>query len=341
MLLLLTVLACQDNALLFVPGEPSARITSHVDGDEAFSGSTVVLRGVVGHRDLGPESLRARWYLGEALACADAVPDADGTTTCQVALEAAGRVVLEARDPDNVVALDLVDLELVDNQPPRARFVAPEDGDEVESGDTLRLQGLVSDDEDAPTALRVRFKSSLDGVLDTGLVPDEDGIVSLDVTLGEGAHTLTLEVADTLGATDDDQVEVTVAVAGLDTVVEVDALTNCGSQAHAASVAEAVWVETPGAYLLTALGGAYTSWGGGEDATQWVWTASLVVDGEYSSFDPLDLEVFASAGDAEAAALGSLLTLDVPAPGFVLFYKEDHSCTDNYGTVSLSVEGPL
>ena len=73
----------------------------------------------------------------------------------------------------------------------------------------ILFEGTTDDDEDDPTQLDIRWKSSISGSLDLDTTPDSDGSFSDYAYLEPGDH-LTLEVEDTSGKVSSQDVVITV-----------------------------------------------------------------------------------------------------------------------------------
>jgi len=95
------------------------------------------------------------------------------------------------------------------NAPPLVEILAPSDGARAAPSQSVPLLAATFDEEDDPTALVVELR--VDGGLVDTVVPDSDGSVALDATVGPtGASTLEITVVDTAGATGSDTVVVDV-----------------------------------------------------------------------------------------------------------------------------------
>ena len=87
------------------------------------------------------------------------------------------------------------------DQPPEISLTSPSSSVLVDVGETLALQAWVSDDQDAPEDLTVRWRSDLDGEVDA-YPPQPDGLISAEwvaIQRTPGTHTLSLQVTDTCG----------------------------------------------------------------------------------------------------------------------------------------------
>ena len=185
---------------------PFARITSHEDGDYVAEGSTESFVAFVGDPDDALSELTVNWYLDGALVCEDVPVASDGRVECDIEMTDDTSVIrVEVTDPDGyqdedvVVVLDL-DGGTPGNTPPLCDITAPPTGSAGDLGDTVLLEGLVSDAEDPASELSVRWVSDTLGELGSS-VADDAGSVALSTTeLTVGSHIIGLYVTDTAGA---------------------------------------------------------------------------------------------------------------------------------------------
>ncbi len=205
-LLLVYLLACNDQSLSKFNNEPEATIIYPTDGASLLEGEALVATGRVSDPNSGPESLTARWLSGGEELCAATAPDNDGNTSCAVT---AGldltEITLEGVDPEGATALDSIALAITATEAPTATITAPEDGTTLYAGETFGLEGLVADGEDAVDSLAVSWTSSLSGDLGAA-APDSSGRSSLYTSLTEGDHVVTLTATDSTGKTGTDDI---------------------------------------------------------------------------------------------------------------------------------------
>lgn len=110
------------------------------------------------------------------------------------------QVSLEARDPFGLIGQDAVTV-LVggDNQPPSCRLNAPVDGAVGPTGGTWEITGFGRDPEWGAQGMAVEVRSDRDGVLDSLALP-AGSVFETSVVLSKGAHQLTVELEDHVGA---------------------------------------------------------------------------------------------------------------------------------------------
>jgi len=101
---------------------------------------------------------------------------------------------------------------VVVDEPPVAEITAPTAATPASDNLVLLLQGLAIDREDANETLLVEWFSDVDGLI-ADKEPQPDGTLDDEAppeTLTPGAHTITLEVTDSLGSTATDSVSIVV-----------------------------------------------------------------------------------------------------------------------------------
>jgi len=186
---------------------PFTEITSHSDGDFVADGSTETFEAFVGDPDDPLSSLTANWYVDGVLVCEDAPISEDAKTSCDIAVAGDTSVIrVEVIDPDGyrdedvVVVRDLDDGE-PGNTPPDCEITAPPTGTIGEPGAVVEFEGRVSDAEDEPGELDIRWVTDTIGELGSDGA-DASGAVSVTTAaLPVGSHIVGLYVTDTDGAT--------------------------------------------------------------------------------------------------------------------------------------------
>ena len=96
------------------------------------------------------------------------------------------------------------------NSPPEASIVQPAPGTVVEEGTPVALEGLVVDSGTPLADLEVTWTSSLDGELAAGFATEYGVTEETAEDLSAGEHTITLQVRDAQGASDQATTTVTV-----------------------------------------------------------------------------------------------------------------------------------
>jgi len=201
-----------DDKLSVHNATPTAVITSHADGASVPEASTVLFVGVVTDETNPPEELNARWMINGEEACAEAPPEADGTTICEVEITAISTVGvrLEVRDPRNATATADIELTIEETQAPAVSLLQPTGLDTYLEDAPISFAAAVTDAEDTPAELEIWFESSQDGRIDISGTPDSGGGISGSINLTAGDHDLTLWAQDTDGKTGSSSVTLTV-----------------------------------------------------------------------------------------------------------------------------------
>ena len=75
--------ACSDAGLKTYNTDPTAEISSHVDGDTVREGYAETLRGVVGDANHSLDTLSASWVVGGDVVCDGLTPDDEGVVLCE------------------------------------------------------------------------------------------------------------------------------------------------------------------------------------------------------------------------------------------------------------------
>ena len=183
---------------------PTAQITAPSLGEQIKNGALYIARGVVSDPDDNMEALIVHWFLGDEekpRECPQGVrPDEDGITQCDVSFSRDKPLIrLRVQDDEGNIYEDGVSVEVVDASAPTVTITSPETGSEFRETDLINFEGIVSDGEDFPEALSLRWESSLSGILDIGSTVDADGNVQGAGALPSGTHTIRLWAEDTSG----------------------------------------------------------------------------------------------------------------------------------------------
>ncbi len=189
---------------------PSCAFLVPTSGSVFATGSVLALAGTVSDPDQDVTTLDVRWTDDRAGFVGTSVPTADGRVTLDMAGLAAGahQLGLVVTDDRGLVCEVAADVTI--DTPPTLTVELPLDGERANEGESVRFLASVSDAEDAPDALDVRWESDLDGILLDALA-DADGASSFaSETLSTGTHALTVSVTDTLGLTTSTSLEIVV-----------------------------------------------------------------------------------------------------------------------------------
>lgn len=213
-LLLLAGTACdgdKDATITVSNSDPSATITSHVDGDRVLDSVEVELKGVVGDAEDDYDSLLVTWTLDGAVLCPETPAQPDGTTSCPFTptTDDGAEVGLQVRDSRSAVTATKVTLEVLATSPPTITITSPTDGPRHYADVPVTIAGEVSDPESDPDELTVTWESDRQGALSVD-PPSTSGVIETDLFLTEGSHIITARAVDPNGNSDVDEVFVQV-----------------------------------------------------------------------------------------------------------------------------------
>ena len=192
--------------------EPKVEIISHTPGDEVVEGQPFTIVAQVSDLNHGEEELGVIWYKGTSLLCDWAAPTEDGRAVCQAVLyEGDPQVSIVARDPGGESGTAAIQFSILPNEAPSVLILSPVSGQRYYSGQLIEFKAKVSDPEDDPPSLSLRWESSVDGVVEgLGEFSDSNGVFEQYTVLGEGDHSITLTTTDTSGKESIDSVGISV-----------------------------------------------------------------------------------------------------------------------------------
>lgn len=321
-------LACNDQSLGRFNSPPEASITSHLDGDEVQEGYEITVRGAASDPNHAEDELRATWYLGDQVACAEATPTEDGLTTCTLTPgPGQEKLTLEVRDPDDAAASASVTLTLLPTAPPTAEILQPTDTERYYSDRLVSFQARVADAEDPPDDLALAWESSLDGPLSLAGAPDSSGLVTTSGSLSAGQHAITLTVTDQSGKSGADQVVITVGPANSAPTCAMTGPTDGGAAASGSSVALSGTVgdaDQPSDSLVVQFSSSLDGAVGTPQTPTSDGSVSLAWPGLSTGVHALSMtvtdELGATCTDARSWTVGSVpeVRIDLPAEGEVV-----------------------
>ena len=197
------LLACtsSEKVITTVNDIPEAIITSHQDGAEILENMPIVLMGTIFDSNDSYDQLAATWYAGTDVLCAETTPESDGSSSCAANIVLGVEMItLSARDPSNARYDAVINVSILETEPPSAAILSPLSGEMYYTDQLIAFEGMVSDLEDDPEDLSIRWVSSLDGELSSvNVVPNADGDIFGYGNLTEGEHILELIVEDSAG----------------------------------------------------------------------------------------------------------------------------------------------
>ena len=220
MLMALVCVACSDKEVntSFTPDEtnspPSAIINSPYPGEQIANGALFVAWGEVSDPEDLAEDLLVRWLIAGEERCGPTPPtETGGRTRCDVSFSFDKQnITLLVEDTEGETAEQTVDIRLTDNTGPTVEITSPAHESRYRVTDLIPFEGMVSDGEDVPEGLAVRWESDVDGILDRiGLTVESDGRVTGTGTLSVNRHLIRLVAEDTSGREGNDSVIINVA----------------------------------------------------------------------------------------------------------------------------------
>ena len=170
--------ACRtdENTIKAYNALPTISIQSHTDGAVVLDGLPESFYALASDSNHGPDELQVAWFYGEDIICTWEAPDDGGGSSCEITPNQQEFLVrVEVRDPENAGALDEVSLTVQPSYPPEITLLSPSEGEIFSADDSIQFAATVSDAEDSPEDLILRWSSSLEGTL------------TLDTTVDSGA----------------------------------------------------------------------------------------------------------------------------------------------------------
>ncbi len=216
LLLVLVASACAENTIVSSNNPPDAVIDLPVEGTSTLVGSSITFEGRVQDTVTRPEALRVTWTDGTDAVLFEGLADDTGLTTFSTDALPVGEqtVTLRVLDEDGAAGTDTIRFLVAADEPPDIEITAPEASDVLYEALPVALASMVSDGEDAATALRVTWEIDGGATLVTDAEPSTDGETLDPVSLPAGTSVLVATVRDTAGNTATDTVTVTVNAGG-------------------------------------------------------------------------------------------------------------------------------
>lgn len=178
---------------------PTCELTSPESGALVPSTTPLIVEGTANDVDVASDMLTAAFSSSVDGDLGTATPTTGGDVLFISPALSVGSHVLTMTISDEVGATCSDNVLVTIGGAPTVSITAPSDGDTVNEGIAVSLEGFVSDTEDLPTALSVMWNSDVDGFL--GSSPAAlDGTLSFEAAaLSTGTHTVTLSATDTDG----------------------------------------------------------------------------------------------------------------------------------------------
>ena len=179
---------------------PSATITSHSSGESFLSGYSDSFQAQVQDENHSAAELAVVWSTNQGVLCEEQNPSIDGVSACNASLEEGDTFVrVQVTDPEGEAAIAEIEVEVTPSFAPTVTILSPNAQALYYSDQLVLLSAQIQDEEDASSDLSYQWESTLDGVLSTTAVPNEDGQIEEYLYLSEGNHGLKLTVTDLSG----------------------------------------------------------------------------------------------------------------------------------------------
>ena len=182
---------------------PSAEIIAPVDGGSFYSDTPVVFEAVVGDVEDPPDALTVTWDSSvDGILPLDTVPTSSGQISGSTRLTQ-GDHFLTLTVADSTGRTGEANVSITVNGPntaPSCGITAPESGVTSGAGETILFEASATDADIAANLLTATWSSDKDGVIGTS-APSSSGAVFFGYSaLSVNTHTITLSVADEVGA---------------------------------------------------------------------------------------------------------------------------------------------
>ncbi len=204
-------LACGDQAVSTINAPPTATIVSPADGSAALEGRSVELRGTAADRDDAAADLQVTWLVAGREACPPGPPATDGSTLCVLAVAAGDTdISLTVTDPRGATSTDRITLSLTGSSGPAVTLTSPSPAGRYYADVPVTLGASLSDPDDPPAQLRLRWEDGTGAVRVPDAAPGADGTATASLLLAEGPAFLRAVATDPGGLTGTASVEITV-----------------------------------------------------------------------------------------------------------------------------------
>ena len=176
---------------------PSATIISHSSGEAFLSGYSSSFQAQIQDNNHSAAELSVVWSTNQGVLCAEQSPSVDGVSACEASLEEGDSFVrVQVTDPEGEAAIAEIGVEVASSFAPTVTILSPSAQGRYYSDQLIFLSAEIQDEEDESSVLSYQWESSLDGVLSTTSIPNEDGQIEDYLYFSEGNHVLKLTVTD-------------------------------------------------------------------------------------------------------------------------------------------------
>ena len=200
MLIQLLVSCASEETVKVFNNTPTVVITSHSSGEIFQDGYEVRFQAQVQDDNHDNSTLEVQWNSDVRTLCEPQPPASDGVSQCTVILQEGESIIrAQVTDPEGAAAIGEISIEVEATSAPSVQITSPTTTGLYYSDQLILFSANIQDTEDAPADLTYTWESSLDGVLPTNAVANEDGLLEEYMYLSEGTHALTLAVTDLSG----------------------------------------------------------------------------------------------------------------------------------------------
>ena len=171
-----------------------------IDGASVLRSDPLTVIGLVRDEDQDPDTLGATIVSTLDGGLWDGSPDEFGfvefvTTGLTVGSH---KIRLDAIDADSNRSSDQVEIEVLADDRPAVLITEPGEEDWFWNSDTIRFEGIATDDVDLPQDLAVSWSSDIDGIFSEDAA-NPTGSTIVEGTLSAGMHRISLTAVDTDG----------------------------------------------------------------------------------------------------------------------------------------------
>ena len=219
----LTTLGCSDKDTDSPNEAPSISIAAPIDGDVLTENEELQMLAQVSDPDHFAQDLTIQWLVNGEVVCDWAPADGGGNSTCPITVSVdMSQIRAEVQDPDGASALQEISVNVDATEPPIVEILTPVSGDQFYSDQVIPFSARVSDVDNTLNSLELGLTSSLDGVL-TITPPDSEGLLTDELTLSEGTHTIEFNATDPDGKSDTESVDIVVTQENIQPLCEITA----------------------------------------------------------------------------------------------------------------------